>query len=46
MKLADRSISLFASFFVKKSIIYLMLKQLSGRNGKLVLGENKHKNAN
>ena len=45
-KLADPSISLFLSFFVKKSIIYLMLKKPSGCNGKLVLAENKRKNAN
>ena len=45
-KLADSSISLFLSFFVKKIIIYLMLKKPSGCNGKLVLVENKRKNAN
>ena len=45
-KLADPSIILFLSFFAKKGKIYLMLKEPSGWNGKLVLAENKHKNAN
>ena len=37
--MTDPRISLFLSFFVKKSIIYLILKKRSGCNGKLVLGK-------
>ena len=43
--LANPSVNLFLSFFVKKGI-YQMLKKSSRCNGKLVLTKNEYKNAN